>query len=165
MPRCVATYAPMKRGLKVRSYQRLRHGRIRTCVATYAPMKRGLKDDPCGFAFACSAAKPVATYAPMKRGLKDEHQAAALVRHPTTRSNLCPDEKGTERYTARWRVSRALSSVATYAPMKRGLKDWAPHATRRNPGSHNVATYAPMKRGLKVIGISPFNLRSTTATR
>ena len=38
-----------------------------------------------------------------------------------SRSNLCPDEKGTERQVCRCTVT--IFGVATYAPMKRGLKD------------------------------------------
>ena len=36
-------------------------------------------------------------------------------------SNLCPDEKGTESLLDR-KIGFLLISVATYAPMKRGLK-------------------------------------------
>ena len=44
---------------------------IPTFVATYAPMKRGLKEFYRG-SFA-TLSKNVATYAPMKRGLKATH--------------------------------------------------------------------------------------------
>ena len=55
----VATYAPMKRGLKDYFHY------VAFTVATYAPMKRGLKV----FIFFADGSA-VATYAPMKRGLK-----------------------------------------------------------------------------------------------
>ena len=61
----------------------------------------------------------VATYAPMKRGLKVFCRVSQSLLD--VRSNLCPDEKGTER-SAR-RRQRRIEAVATYAPMKRGLKD------------------------------------------
>ena len=85
----VATYAPMKRGLKGHTHHRVdavlrgsnlcpdekgteSRDRTPSCgqdsvVATYAPMKRGLKEPRIpSNAFAII----VATYAPMKRGLK-----------------------------------------------------------------------------------------------
>ena len=40
--------------------------------------------------------------------------------------------------------------VATYAPMKRGLKVTIVLLALMNAGIKSVATYAPMKRGLKV---------------
>ena len=38
-------------------------------------------------------------------------------------SNLCPDEKGTERMMDLASTGNIRWTVATYAPMKRGLKD------------------------------------------
>ena len=61
-------------------------------VATYAPMKRGLKDKICN---NIAAQVEVATYAPTKRGLKVS--LLLLILNRSGSSNLCPDEKGTER--------------------------------------------------------------------
>ena len=88
------------------------------------------------------------------------------------RSNLCPDEKGTES-VSRIILPTVLLQVATYAPMKRGLKAVAGSGKTKLANSSNlcpdekgterhdylsttkmlvwVATYAPMKRGLKDI--------------
>ena len=78
----------------------------------------------------------------MKRGLK------AIVCDPIpelfSRSNLCPDEKGTERQVCSAQL-QYLDKVATYAPMKRGLKV----LVKLQRVNRKVATYAPMKRGLK----------------
>ena len=85
----VATYAPMKRGLKADT---ARVHRDIPQVATYAPMKRGLKvSTGLSVLFICL----VATYAPMKRGLKVLN--AQTLHSQQTGSNLYPDEKGTER--------------------------------------------------------------------
>ena len=61
----VATYAPMKRGLKDPDPDS--PDPATTEVATYAPMKRGLKANVKAIV---NKAMEVATYAPMKRGLK-----------------------------------------------------------------------------------------------
>ena len=63
-------------------------------VATYAPMKRGLKGalDSVQKRSVCI----VATYAPMKRGLKVDHVNGTTPLSGMVSSNLCPDEKGTE---------------------------------------------------------------------
>ena len=54
----------------------------------------------------------------MKRGLKDAVAYSMLSYYC---SNLCPDEKGTE--SAEHQICFLLQIiVATYAPMKRGLK-------------------------------------------
>ena len=63
----VATYAPMKRGLK--GIEIACQSVVFYLVATYAPMKRGLKVSKNRF-FSMSIF--VATYAPMKRGLKEQ---------------------------------------------------------------------------------------------
>ena len=62
-----------------------------------------------------------------------------------TRSNLCPDERGLKAKN-RYEALDRDCEVATYAPMKRGLKDEIVHG---NAQPTSVATYAPMKRGLK----------------
>ena len=56
----------------------------------------------------------------MKRGLKDTTQTVRF--RDSTCSNLCPDEKGTES-AVRAGIHTGGTQVATYAPMKRGLKD------------------------------------------
>ena len=80
-------------------------------------MKRGLKDEKLDRHIA---EERVATYAPMKRGLKASGHDIRP-RH-LLRSNLCPDEKGTESSGDKTFTDR-LWNVATYAPMKRGLKE------------------------------------------
>ena len=55
----------------------------------------------------------------MKRGLKVTDIRSSLKYLES--SNLCPDEKGTERFH-RLRLAGVRGGVATYAPMKRGLK-------------------------------------------
>ena len=55
----------------------------------------------------------------MKRGLKAYTGIETLLIRYIS-SNLCPDEKGTESRCL-GRVERGMA-VATYAPMKRGLK-------------------------------------------
>ena len=79
----------------------------------------------------------------MKRGLKDDEKR--IVSPETLGSNHCPDEKGTERYLTLIHIL-AVNTVATIAPMKRGLKVTLILALRF---STLVATIAPMKRGLK----------------
>ncbi len=69
-------------------------------------------------------------------------------------SNLCPDEKGTESIEES--IMHAKWMVATYAPMKRGLKV----VPLVDPLDSLVATYAPMKRGLKVGIFARFSLNS-----
>ena len=110
----VATYAAMKSGLKARH----RGGLERPChVATYAAMKSGLKET---LATLSLRSHTVATYAAMKSGLKDLIEScASLSLHVATYaamksglkvlltcpspnrrhgSNLCRDEKRTERF-------------------------------------------------------------------
>ncbi len=86
----VATYAAMKSGLKDDTNLYLHQ---RQHVATYAAMKSGLKGGNAELAVLHSM---VATYAAMKSGLKDRSQF--VFRAISERSNLCPDEKGTERW-------------------------------------------------------------------
>ena len=128
----------MKRGLKVRVGSLLGLDDQRT-VATYAPMKRGLKVQSA----APVTLIPVATYAPMKRGLK----AAGIyrARDHSGSSNLCPDEKGTESPLLRQHHRRKPLS-SNLCPDEKGTESMN-IAPRRN--SFEVATYAPMKRGLK----------------
>ena len=120
----VATYAPMKRGLKVIVSRLIALGSSIYGVATYAPMKRGLKDSKLRVPKTPARIKYVATYAPMKRGLKGL-SCSLLSSFPT------------------------VHHVATYAPMKRGLKVVKVYLFE-HLGLCKVATYAPMKRGLKV---------------
>ena len=61
----------------------------------------------------------VATYAAMKSGLKGPPRGTLLI--DSRSSNLCRDEKRTERASCHAKAER-LRSVATYAAMKSGLK-------------------------------------------
>ena len=128
----------MKRGLKdCQSYSFC----IVSIVATYAPMKRGLKGHWYGMMVGSS---PSSNLCPDEKGTESSHQGwylldracssnlcpdekgteslfEHLARELEGGSNLCPDEKGTER--DRVRVSAyPVIFVATYAPTKRGLK-------------------------------------------
>ena len=67
---------------------------------------------------------------------------ADLVTNGKVGSNLCPDEKGTERLYLKHKNYSDAASVATYAPMKRGLKGVD---CLLRISSTRVATYAPMK--------------------
>ena len=82
----------MKRGLKV-SAPNHRLNTLLSNVATYAPMKRGLK--------AVSRSGPKFTVfcsnlCPDEKGT-ERHATPTRDRQYLLRSNLCPDEKGTER--------------------------------------------------------------------
>ena len=110
-------------------------------VATIAPMKRGLK------AYIKNhnhTSIEVATIAPMKRGLKANKTKRPLVCH--SRSNHCPDEKGTERVG--WSFEPVpLRIGSNHCPDEKGTE-----SRILNPQSSFpivVATIAPMKRGLK----------------
>ena len=88
----------MKRGLKVKSKQRLS---LPSTVTTVSPMKRGLKEN---------AVHPHRTgrailfklqpFPPMKRGLKDISEGdLALATAGLMGYNRFPDEKGTESFS------------------------------------------------------------------
>ena len=85
----VATYAPMKRGLKARQGKRFS---FRRTSSNLCPDEKGTesRDKP----HARRQPHIVATYAPMKRGLKVVPTSLLYVQ--SLSSNLCPDEKGTE---------------------------------------------------------------------
>ena len=80
-------------------------------------MKRGLKareNRQSHFCTSCS------NLCPDEKGTeRSDNQLKYNVRD--TSSNLCPDEKGTESHGG-ITMSRHFPKVATYAPMKRGLK-------------------------------------------
>ena len=100
----------------------------------------------------------VATYAAMKSGLKA--CVVWIIRLLSQRSNLCRDEKRTERSLA-YSVG-VFSSVATYAAMKSGLKATPARFLLFN--FDEVATYAAMKSGLKVVGLMGGSIPSAVAT-
>ena len=96
--RPVATYAPMKRGLKVRLSKAEAIHYFRILGSNLCPDEKGterlnyLTNDRVENAL-------VATYAPMKRGLKVQCLTDSMSEINLSRcSNLCPDEKGTERF-------------------------------------------------------------------
>ena len=86
----------------------------------------------------------------MKRGLKVDRQVSIFtLAMRFICSNHCPDEKGTESSQREAMTACLNLSVATIAPMKRGLKGATQHTTATAPDIRLVATIAPMKRGLK----------------
>ena len=91
----------MKRGLKVAAQFQIIE--TRTCVATYAPMKRGLK-------VIKSKRKENSTMrsnlCPDEKGTESRVSVVSAV--PQRGSNLCPDEKGTERFLSLSMPSDAL---------------------------------------------------------
>ena len=88
----------------------------------------------------------VATYAAMKSGLKVIPISQCSTNDRC--SNLCRDEKRTERLPAPTFILDD-KSVATYAAMKSGLK--AGKQVYRIWTLEGVATYAAMKSGLKAV--------------
>ena len=66
----------------------------------------------------------------MKRGLKVDYSLGGGI--PLGSSNLCPDEKGTESMFRNTDVTPYIL-VATFAPMKRGLKVYVERLGRQLP--------------------------------
>ena len=138
----VATYAPMKRGLKAFNAAPIAGLAI---SSNLCPDERGLKG-PSIIHDQCLLMS--SNLCPDEKGTESRMGTGADL-HPSPSSNLCPDEKGTES-REEWYHRMFVKCVATYAPMKRGLKDPYVHSNNLGPVvSDQVATYAPMKRGLK----------------
>ena len=133
-------------------------------VATFAPMKRGLKDNvnrpitiPTNRSNLCPDEKGTesqfagvnvdiavgSNLCPDEKGTESKTKIWSI----TIRfcSNLCPDEKGTESSPASLKAS--YTSCSNLCPDEKGTE--RSRTGGFAPDISQVATFAPMKRGLK----------------
>ena len=103
-------------------------------------MKRGLKGNSRHEMFVDWVGSNLC---PDEKGTESKHNLSDWWQDPS--SNLCPDEKGTEEPVSSFSFLRFLSS--NLCPDEKGTESLSWYGGKI---TCLVATYAPMKRGLKV---------------